>query len=425
MKKSFIKSIAVIISLIITTPACKKDKDKDDDKKKDEYHLTIKNGAQSVPQGKAITFSAVLIDKNGVEVNPSSVTWSSSNGGSGSFSGAVFNATGDDPTVITAKTSYNGVEYTASVPLAIVGPNSIFTVVPSAIIWTTDGGPIDLTPVYVGFGTASTTYTYSSDKPSVASVNSSGTVSFLSTGNANITVTGNINGQTAIFVVPVLVVGEPTAPLPVARVVVSPGSYEMFRGETKQFTAKAYNSSGADVTSTVTFTWSVASKDPEFPNPVSINSTGLVTVNDIGDAFVYATAKGISGQAEVAVIPDSVLWVDPFYVSLGGYDMITGQPNPTSQVFTASAYKINRTKYRANDPNFFDAIPLPSNLKWELPLTGIPQVDAMFEVVTLSNATNSSVRATAIDNKFGSTVLFVGSTTQPGLEGAALINVGF
>jgi hypothetical protein len=426
MRNNLFKALLLLLTVIFVIPACKKDKDKDGDEDKDQnlYMLMVRNGAQSVPQGKSITFEAYFVDKFGVETSASSVTWAVVNSAAGSFSGATFTANGSEPTIVTAKATLSGKEYTASVPVGITPPNSLFTVVPSAVIWTTGAGNIDLLPVYVGSGAGSVSYSYSSSNSSVASVSSSGSITFNKEGNANITVSGTINGQAAVFVVPVLVVGEPTVPLPVARIVISPMQYEMFRGETQQFSAKAYDSEGKDVTSTVQFSWSVASKDPDFPNPVSVSNSGVVSVSDLGDAFIYASAKGVTGQAEIAVLPDSILMIEPFFVSLGGMDFITGTPRTNEQVFTAKAYKINRDKYRNKVANFFEEFTVPA-LDWMLPETGIPQVDDMYRVVTLSNATATSVKATAIDNKMGASVLIAVQKNNPRLEGAAMINVGF
>jgi hypothetical protein len=369
-----------------------------------KYTLVIDNGAQAVEQGKTISYSAHLVSSTGAIINAPSVTWSSS---FGSFSSNNFTFNNDTTGTISASVSYEGVTYTAAVPICIqpVKASQLFAVVPSAIIWSTNSGPIQLTSVYLG---GSATYAYVSENTNIASVSSAGLVSFNAVGNTNIKVTATINGQTSVIRVPVMVVGIPEAPLPVAKVVVTPALGQMFKGETLQLNAKAYDSNGNDVTNTVTFNYTVIPKieDDGVPtNAASVNASGLVTAIDLGEVYVQASASGIMGQADIIVNPDTVILVTPFYASLGGFDPFTMTPNPTSKSFTANTYKVNRATYKAGGANFLTSIPNSPTLSWEVPLTGIAEIDNYFNIVTLSNANNTSVTATAIQGKVGSTVV--------------------
>ena len=389
-----------------------------------KYLLVIEDGAKSTEQGKTITYDATFVDLNGTEQAATNVVWTCSSSDIGSFSGNVFTGSGEGSATITAKATIEGVEYTATVPVNITLPSEalLLQVVPSALLVDTEFDPIDLETIYFGSGTPS--YSFSSGNSSVASVTSSGTVSFGSAGSTVITVTASVNGQELNYSIPVMVLGVPEIPLPITKVVVTPSQKELFRDETTQFTAKAYNSEGEDVTSSTSFTWMVENKDPDEPTVLNVTNSGLVTAQNIGNAYVYATAKGITAQAEVVVNPDSVLWIDPFYTSLGGFDWY-GNPQPTEKTLTASAYKIDRDKYHAGDPNFYISIPVPSGLQWTLPITGISSVDDTFEVLELSNETSTSVLASAIDGKYGATVVigYIPSSNQ--MLGACLVNVGF
>ncbi len=356
--------------------------------------LVIDNGARALPVGNNITYSAKLIKADGTVTNLSSgVTWTSSNANAGSFSGSVFTASAGEITIVKASYTQDGVTYLAEVPLTIQIPNtSIFAVLPSAIVYQAGSETIQLETVYIGSGSAS--YAFSSDNTGVANVNSAGVVSFISAGQANITVAATINGQTSNVIVPVLVVGAPAVALPVAKVVVTPKNLEMFKGETQQYIAKAFDSNGNDVSSNYTFNWTVSAKDADFPMPVSISGSGMVTASNLGGAYVSATAAGITGQAELNVNPDTVIIVNPFYVSLGGFDPITLQPNPTTQNLTATTYKVDRVAYKAGQSNFLNQIANPSNLTWMLPLTGIPAIDAFYDIVDLTNQSSSGVTVT-------------------------------
>jgi hypothetical protein len=403
--------MVVAISAALFT-ACKKEKNDPtpeepaapapDQSKK--YALVIDNGAQSVEQGKSVSYSAHLVSSAGAVVNPSSISWSSS---FGSFSGNSFTFNQDTTGFITASVTHENVTYKASVPISVTPLRSaqIFAVVPSAIIWSTGSGPIQLNTVYFG-GNAS--YAFSSENSSIASVSGSGLVTFNAVGSTNIKVVATINGQANEIKVPVLVVGVPEAPLPVAKVVVTPALGQMFKGETLQLTAKAYDSNGNDVTGTASFSYTVVPKieeDGVATNAATVNGSGLVSAVALGGAYVKVTTHGIMGQAEIVVNPDTVILVTPFYAQLGGFDPITLTPNPASKTFTANTYKVDRAAYKAGNPNCLSSIPNPAGLQWVVPASGIPEIDNVFNIVTLSNASNSSVTATAIQGKTGAGII--------------------
>ncbi len=388
-----------------------------------QYRLVIENGAKSIYQGEAITYKAHLVDTKGNNVPVSSVTWSVSNSAAGSFSGAVFTSIDDVSTQITATATYEGKTYTAITALSITPPKDLllFGVAPSAILWEADGSSFQLETFY--FGTSAASYTYSSSNSAVATVSASGNITITGAGYAEVTVTGSINGQTYTFIVPIVIIAAPEVKLPVSKILITPKQGDLFRGETQQYTAKAYDALGNDVTSSTSFTWTIEAKDADFPVPAGISTSGLVTANNIGDAYIYASALGVSGQAELVVNPDSFIMVNPFYTQLGGIDPWTGNPNPTEQTLTATAYKIDRALYRSNSANYMQAISMPSGLVWHLPETGFPAMDDLYRVVTLSNATNTTVKATAIPGKVGSAFIIAEIPSSRDLAGAASILV--
>jgi len=427
INKNGISLIILAASAFLLFSNCKKEKTTPEDPATNnppavekKYTLVIDNGAQSVEQGKSIAYTAHLVSSTGAVINATGVTWSSTFGG---FSGSNLTFNQDTTGVVSASVVYENVTYNASVPICIspVKSTQLFAVVPSAIIWSTGAGPIQLNTVYFG---GSGSYVFTSENNSIASVSSAGLVSFNAAGSTNIKVTATLNGQTSIVKVPVLVVGTPEAPLPVAKVVVTPALGQMFKGETLQLTAKAYNSAGTEVTSSVAFSYTVVPKiedDGVVANAITVNSSGMVTAVDLGGAYVKVSTNGVMGQAEIVVNPDTVIMVSPFFASLGGFDPITFLPNPTSKTFTATTYKVDRAAYKANNPNFLTQIANPAGLTWEIPTTGIPEIDNLMTLVTLSNANNTSVTATAINGKVGGT--FVVAHAMGIYFGAAAINV--
>jgi hypothetical protein len=188
----------------------------------------------------------------------------------------------------------------------------------------------------------------------------------------------------------------PTASLPVVRVAVNPAGKEMFRGETFTFTAKAYNSSNAEVSGS-SFTW--ASQDA---NIATVDATGKVTAVALGKTVITATASVITGQAEVDVLPDTTIIVTPIMASISA--------GGTKQ-FSASAYAVNRTT------KTLSPISMPAGLTWVIPTTGIP----IFDIASV----NSTGLVTMSDSAtIGLATMVIAHVASPTIEaGAGLIMV--
>jgi uncharacterized protein YjdB len=339
---------------------------------------------------KPVQYAAVLVDHNGNTQPATGVTWSTSDQEIATISAAgVITAGGPGSVGITASVNINGATYTASVPLGIRTP-SVFTVAPSAIIWNTEAGPIELHPVY--FGTQSPTFSYESSNSSIASVSSAGIVTFTGNGTCEITVTANgITGDPSIRV-PVMVVGKPPVVLPVMRVSVSPVSTDMFRGETQTLVAKAFNKNNDEVNTT--FSWKVGDNSVG-----TITADGVFTARGIGQTTIQATAQGIIGQAEVIVNPDTIIIIDPMYVTVN---------SGSSSNMTAKTYKINRT----NDD--LTLVTTPASLRWEIPSMGLP----MFDVATVDQSGKVTVKAGAMTGMMAFVTASVpgSESIEPGLS---------
>lgn len=393
--KHFLLFLLANALFVATFSGCKKDSDDDDnDKTGTDYVLVIENGARSINLDASVQYTAFLVSKEGAIVTPESVSWSSSESSVASISaGGLINVLGVGVVKLTATAQYQGKTYTASVPLGINNA-SVFAVAPSAIIWGTDAGPIQLETVY--FGLSTPTYSFSSSNSGVASVSSTGLVSFSSIGECTITVTANIGGESYQYLVPVLVVGEPSVPLPVSRVAVTPAASDIFRGDNLQLSAKAYNSAGAEVSGT--FDWSVSD-----PTVASINSSGLLTANSLGQVTVYARTQGIIGQAEVIVNPDTFVIVNPMTVSLAA---------GATRQFTADVYKIDRITRNVSQ------IPSPPGLTWEIPTYGI----SILDIATVNSTGLVTMKNDAQPGL--ATFLLAGFPSSPSIDpGAALIQV--
>ena len=380
----------------ITCQSCKKKDDNNNNNGSAGQVLSIQTGARTTEPDKPISYTAVLVDANGTVTTPASVEWSVTGSATlGSFSGggatATFNPSGVGYGTITAKTTVNGSVITAKVPIGVAG-TSVFAVVPSAVIWTTGAGTIDLNAVYIGTGT--TTYTYESLDPSIVTVSSTGEITFVKAGETAIRVTANgLTGNPVVYV-PVLVVGMPSVNLPVARVAVTPAGVEMFRGDAATLTAKAYNTAGAEVSST--FTWT--SQDPTV---ASVDASGRITANNLGSTVITATASGITGQAEVEVLPDTTIILTPYWLSLA--------PS-ASAALTATTYKVNHAD------RTLSVIPNPA-LTWSVPTYGM----SIFDIATVSASGVVTMRSSAT---LGLATFVIAEAASPTVQpGVATVSV--
>lgn len=357
MKNLYFRLFALLLLTGLAFASCKKDKDADQEKA-----LVISNGAQSIQPDGSLTYTAKFVHGDGTTTAATGVSWSSSESAVATVSSAgVVTVAGVGTTTVTASVTDESGTYTASVPLGIAAP-TVFAVVPSAIIWEASGS-MQLETFFLG--TASPTYTFSSSNAGVASVSGTGVVSFHGVGSCVITVTASTHPNNP-FLVPVLVVAPPTVSLPVTRVEVTPASASLFRGETQQLDAQAYSPDGPVDR---TFAW--VSSDPAI---AQVDASGRVTARGIGNAYIYATADGITGQAEVYVSPDTIIEVTPRIGSIAA---------GSSLQFSAAAYNI-RT----------GGTPIPSlnTFTWLIPSYGFP----MFDFATVNGTGLVSVNSNAM-----------------------------
>ena len=382
MKNVYFQILLALLVTGLTFSSCKKDKDADKEKV-----LVITNGAQSIKPDGQLTYTAQFVSVDGTVSAATGVSWSTSNTTVASVSAAgVVAVAGVGATTVTATVTEGDNTFTASVPLGISSVTA-FAVVPSAIIWEPSGS-MQLETFYLG--TASPSYTYSSSNSAIASVNGSGVVSFHGVGSCTISVTASTYPNNP-FIIPVLVVGVPTVTLPVTRVAVTPASASLFRGETAQLTAQAYNPDGAV---SKTFLW--ASSDASI---ATVDASGRVTANGLGTAYITATADGISGQAEIYVSPDTVIEVTPFIANIRA---------GASMQFTAKAYNVRTGG---------TYLPGITAFNWFIPSYGIP----MFDFATV----NASGLVTVNSNAFVGNMTFVAATLagNPEVGGAAVVMV--
>jgi hypothetical protein len=332
--------------------------------------LVIENGAMSIEPGQNITYTAALIDLSGNKTTASNVTWSSGNSAVASISASGQVSIGEvGISTIKASVEIGGVTLTAEAPLVIQIPG-LFVVAPSAILVDTEFPDLTLAPIYLGTG--SSTYSYQSSNASIATVSSTGIVNFVGAGSCQITVTANGLTGTPVVVVPVVVLGAITIPLPISRIVMTPNSNSILKTETTQYTAKAYNFDNQEVSTS--FNWSVVD-----PTIASVDATGNITPLKVGTTMIRATSEGITGSAELVVAPNKVIIVDPYYATV---------PAGQTKQFTAKQYEVVRA---GNGELALGSMTTPTNLTWEIPTYGF----SILDIATVDNNGLVTVKSTA------------------------------
>ncbi len=382
--------LSLFLSAMVIFSSCNKDEEEDDDDADNKsYELVIENGAQNIAPGESVAYNAVVVDSDGTVSEATDITWTIAPDSVGSFSSDVFTSSATGDAKITASVSVDGNSVTSSVPIGVYQP-SFFAVAPSAILYETNHD-IQLNTVY--FGDANPDYTFTSDDESVATVNSTGVVSLISAGECVITVEASTQPNRP-FYVPVMVIGPPSVSLPITRIELNKYATDLFKDETEQLTATAYNAEGE--VNDVDFSWSSANT-----NIATVSSSGVITPERTGKTTVSVSANGIRAHCDVLVNPDTLVIVDPLYK-----DMEQGE---TFQ-FTATAYELSRSGLgQTYDIDF----------NWFIPDYG-PGFE-MFNIATVDNNGNVTVKQDAMMGM--STILIAHDPSNEYVAGGALIMV--
>ncbi len=128
--------------------------------------------------------------------------------------------------------------------------------------------------------------TWETDQPTIATVSSTGVVSALTAGRANITASAEGKSGSASITV---------TPVPVASVMIQPGAATILIGKTQQFTATTLDASNT-VLPGRSITWISGA-----PSVATVTQSGLVTAVGAGSALIFAASEGISTSVTVTV----------------------------------------------------------------------------------------------------------------------------
>lgn len=286
--------------------------------------ISVTPTAPSVAAGLTQQMTATGTLSNGSSENlTGSVSWSSGNSAVATVSAsglvtsktpgtAVITATdgavsGSDTLTVTAA-QLTSVTVSPANPNVAAGLKQQF----KATGTYTDGSTSDVT----------SSATWSSDTPSVATINSSGLATTIIKGTAKITATvGSFTGSTTLNV---------TA-AQVASITVSPANPTVAAGFTQQFKATGTYTDGSTSDITSSATWS-----SDTPSVATINSSGLATTLVQGTATISAAVGSVTGSATLNVNPPIL-------------ESIAISPNPaTVQIGAATPLQLTATGTYSN-----------------------------------------------------------------------------
>jgi trimeric autotransporter adhesin len=271
--------------------------------------VKVTPSALTLNPGNTSQLAAVTTDALGNTLTGQPITWSSSNTSVASIStSGLVSAVAVGSTVITATSGSKSGTATVTVVAQSQASVASVTITPATASVAT-GGTTQFTATLkdsVGNVLGGRTVTWSSSNSSVASVSATGLATGVASGTATISAsTGGQQGTAQVTVNPV----------PVASVVVTPGSANLSAYQTLQLIATPENASGSPIGGQ-TITWS--SSDPY---TASVSSTGLVTViktGGIGYTIISATTGGQTGTSTINLIaaPVATVTLSPTSVTL-------------------------------------------------------------------------------------------------------------
>ncbi len=247
--------------------------------------------------GQTADFTATANWSNGTSTTPydSSVTWTTNLPGVATVNSAgVVTAVAAGSAILTATAS--GLNTTATITVSPSSPTlTSITLNPAAGVTLNVGQTADFTATANwSNGTSTTPYdanvTWSTNTPSVATVNSAGVVTAVGAGSATLTAAANGRSTTAAITVNA---SSPT----LTSITLNPISSALNIGQTVDIAATGHLSNGTtDSPYDTRAIWTSSA-----PAVATVDSIGVVTALSAGTATITASASGVSGTASITV----------------------------------------------------------------------------------------------------------------------------
>ena len=260
--------------------------------------IALSPASPTVPLDTAQQFIATGTFSDGSTEQLASVTWSSSNTAAVSITddasnlGAAYALGPGGATVSACAGSVCGsttltVGLAALVSIAVTPANGTVTAGLPLQFYATgtysDASTQDLT----------SSVTWTSSAPPVATINAAGLASGLIVGSTTIAAaSGSVPGTATLTV---------TSPV-LASITVMPANPSIAAGDTQQFTATGTYSDGSTQNLTNTATWSSSGSAI-----ASVSPTGAAVANAVGTATISATSGSLTGSANLTVTPPAVI----------------------------------------------------------------------------------------------------------------------
>lgn len=253
--------------------------------------VVVAPAVDSVVVGQSVQLSATTRDSTGGALTGRSVSWTSSAPATASVSSTGL-VTGLLPGTVTITAHSEGKTGTAQIVVGSV-PVDRVQIIPSSANIAVGRTAALVAQLFDANGAllSGRTVSWSSNAPQIVAVSSSGVVTGVSVGQAQITATAEGKSATAFVDV---------VPVPVAIVSVTPTSASIPAGRTQQFTATALDAQGNPLSGRVVSWLSGA------PTVATVDQTGLATGIGVGSAVIIATVEGQQGTVTLDVTPVSV-----------------------------------------------------------------------------------------------------------------------
>jgi uncharacterized protein YjdB len=272
--------------------------------------VSVTAAASSVPQGGRLSAVATARDAEGNVLSGKSVAWSSSNPAV-----AQVDADGTITGLVIGTTSIHAIidSKIGSMPVSVVSatPTSISVVPATAAVSL--GKTAQLTAEVRDQGgniVPSSGITWTSGNPGVATVTSSGLVTAVASGTANITASaGALSMQATITVIL----------SSIASVSVAPNASQIQVGGKQQLSANVTAASGGQVPNAAV-AWSSSN-----PTVVSVSALGVASGISAGNATITATSSGVQGTASITVTNPAPLPVSSVTVTFNSPSLVVGQ----------------------------------------------------------------------------------------------------
>ena len=347
--------------------------------------------------GQTADFSATANWSNGTSTTPydSSVTWTTNLPNVATVNSAgLVTAVAAGAAILTA--SANGLNTTAAITVSASSPTlTSITLNPAAGATLNVGQTVDFTATANwSNGTSTTPYdanvTWTTNAPTVATVNAAGLVTAVAAGSAVLTASANGRSITATITVSA---SSPT----LTSITLNPISSALNIGQTVDIAATGHLSNGttdSPYDSRVTWTSSA-------PAVATVNSHGVVTAQAAGTATITASASGISGTAAITVN------AGPTLISIS-LDITSATLNVGQTVDITST---------ANWSNGTSTVPWDSHLTWTSSAPSVATVNAGGVVTGVAAGTTT---ITASQGGVFRTAVITVSATAPTLTSITL-----